>query len=109
MNVRKTDDFIVDVERQYGWYFSNASAGVAERFLSTVEATCALLAAHPLIGAPLHTTHPTLAAWRFFVALRPFRQHILFYEMAGADLVLRRAMHGHRDLPTRLLEPPGAE
>ncbi len=109
MNVRKTDDFITDVERQYEWYFSNASTELAERYLGMVEATCALLAAHPLIGAPLHTTHPRLAAWRFFVALRPFQRHVLFYEMIGADIVLRRAMHGHRDLPARLIERPGAE
>jgi plasmid stabilization system protein ParE len=109
MNVRKTDDFIADVERHYAWYFSNASIEVAERYLSAVEAACTLLAAHPLIGAPLHITHSRLASWRFFVTLRPFQRHILFYEMVGADLVLRRAMHGHRDLPTRLLDPPAAE
>lgn len=109
MKVRRTDDFIADVERQYEWYLSNASNEVAERYLGMVEATCALLADHPLIGAPLDTTQPRLAAWRFFVALRPFQRHVLFYEMIGADLVLRRAMHGHRDLPARLLEPPGAE
>jgi hypothetical protein len=27
----------------------------------------------------------------------------------GGDLVLRRAMHGQRDLPRKLLEAPGAE
>ncbi len=30
--------------------------------------------------------------------------HILFYEVLTGELVLRRAMHGRRDLPRRLLE-----
>jgi hypothetical protein len=37
---------------------------------------------------------------------RPFQKHILFYETDGGDVVLRRAMQGHRDLPRRLVEPP---
>ena len=47
--------------------------------------------------------------WRFFLVSRPFNQRILFYELAGGDLVLRRARRGQRDLPRRLLEAPGAE
>jgi plasmid stabilization system protein ParE len=35
----------------------------------------------------------------------PFRKHVLFYEVAGGDVVMRRAMHGQRDLPRRLLDP----
>ena len=46
--------------------------------------------------------------WRFFVVFRPFQKHILFYEVAGEDVLMRRAMHGHRDLLQRLLQPPGA-
>ena len=34
MSVRKSDDFIVDVERQYHWYLKNADEDVAERYLS---------------------------------------------------------------------------
>jgi len=35
---------------------------------------------------------------------RPFNKHVLFYELADGDVVMRRAMHGHRDFPRRLLE-----
>lgn len=35
MNVRKTDDFIADVERQFEWYVANAGSEVADRYLDT--------------------------------------------------------------------------
>ena len=38
---------------------------------------------------------------------RQFEWYILFYELAGGDVVMRRAMHGYRDLPRRLCEPSG--
>ncbi len=106
MSVRKSDDFIADVERQFEWYAVNAGGKVAERYLEAVEATCRLLEQHPQLGPSGGFTHPRLRDWRFFVVFRPFNKHVLFYEVTGDDVVMRRAMHGHRDLPRRLLEPP---
>jgi plasmid stabilization system protein ParE len=106
MNVRKTDDFIADVERQFEWYARNASWSVGDRFLDAVEATCRLLGQHPFLGPRGGFAHPFLCEWRFFLVFRPFNKHILFYEVMSDQLVLRRAMHGQRDLPHRLLEPP---
>ena len=107
MSVRKSDDFVADVERQFEWYVINAGWEVAERYLDTVEATCALLGQYPQLGPRGGFSNPCLRDWRFFVVFRPFRKHILFFEVAGDDVVMRRAMHGHRDLPRRLTEPPG--
>ena len=106
MNVRKTDEFIADVERQVEWYAIEAGWEVAERYLSTVEATCELLGRHPQLGPPGRFAHPLLRDWRFSLVLRPFNQHLLFYEVAGNSIIMRRAMSGRRDLPRRLLEPP---
>lgn len=105
MNVLKTETFIADVERQYEWYVLNAGEGVADRFLDAVEATCRLLGQHPQLGPRGRFTHPRLRDWRFFLVARPFQKHVLFYETASADVVMRRAMHGARDLPRRLVEP----
>jgi len=77
--------------------------------LEAVEATCRLLGQHPLLGPQGGFTHPRLHDWRFGVVFRPFNRHVLFYEEADNEVDVRRAMHGHRDLPRRLLEPPGAE
>src|SRR5437867_12001877 len=109
MSVRKSDDFIADVERQFEWYAVNAGWEVAEQYLAAVQATCRLLGQHPQLGPRGRFSHPHLRDWRFFVVFRPFKRHVLFYEMRGDDVVMRRAMHGHRDLPRRLLEPPEAE
>lgn len=43
------------------------------------------------------------------VAFRSFQKHVLFYESRGDDVLLRHAMHGQRDLPQRLIEPPEGE
>ena len=106
MSLRKSDDFIADVERQYSWYGANAGWNVAEQYLTAVKATCQLLEKHPLLGPQSGFTHLRLRDWRFFVVFRPFKRHVLFYEVTGDAVVMRRAMHGHRDLPRRLLEPP---
>jgi len=107
MSVRKSDDFIADLEGQAQWYLANAGWEVADRFLDAVEATCRLLGQHPQLGPRGGFTHKRLREWRYFLVFRPFSKHILFYELREGDVVMRRAMHGQRDLPRRLLEPPG--
>ncbi len=104
MSVRKTDNFIADIEQQFEWYALNADWEIAGRYLDAVEATVRLLERHPQLGPIGGFNHPRLRGWRFFVVCRPFNKHILFYETSGDDVVMRRAMHGHRNLPQRLLE-----
>jgi plasmid stabilization system protein ParE len=107
MNVRKTDLFLADIEHQYEWYVTEAGWEVADRYLDSVAAACHLLSLQPHLGPLGRFAHPKLRTWRFFLVLRPFSKHILFYEVSGSEVILRRAMHGHRDLPHRLLETPG--
>jgi hypothetical protein len=38
MNVRKSDDFVADVERQFECYALNAGQDLADRYLAAVEA-----------------------------------------------------------------------
>lgn len=107
MSLQKTDAFVADLERQFDWYVIHAGWEVAERYLAAVEATCQLLGQHPQLGPCGGFVHPRLREWRSFVVCRPFKTHLVFYEVTGDDVVMRRAIHGHRDLPRRLLEPPG--
>jgi len=109
VSVRKTDVFIVDLERQFEWYARNADWKVAERYLDAVEGSCRLVALQPRLGPRGSFTHPLLHHWRFFVVFPPFKKHILFYEVTDNNVLMRRAMQGHRDLPRRLLEPPVGE
>lgn len=108
MSLLKSDDFLADVEQQFEWYAVNAPWEIAEHYLDAVEATCLLLERHPLLGPRAGLMHPRLHEWRFMVVFRPFQKHILFYEVKDDGVILRRAMHGHRDLPRRLTEPPEA-
>lgn len=109
MNLHKSGDFIADVERQYAWYAHHADWTVAEAYLAAVKATCQLLGQHPQLGPRGGFAHPRLRDWRFLVVFRPFHKHVLFYEVNGDEVVMRRALHGHRDLPKRLLEPPDTD
>jgi len=104
MTVRKTDAFIADLEAQFEWYAGHASWEVAAAYLAAVEASCRLLREHPFLGPVVRSTHPRLRGWRFFVVFRPFHQSLVFYEVTGEDLVLRRVLHGHRDRPGALLK-----
>jgi plasmid stabilization system protein ParE len=104
MSLCKTEEFLSDIERQFEWYAVNADWEIAGRYLNAVEATVNLLERHSHLGPRGGFQHPRLRDWRFFVVFRPFNKHILFYEIAGDDVVMRRAMHGHRNLPRRLLE-----
>jgi plasmid stabilization system protein ParE len=105
MNVLRTDEFIADIENQYNYYSVHAGFEVADGHLDAVDATCRLLSNHPHLGPRGGFTHPRLQEWRFFLVFRPFSKHILFYEEVGNDLILRRAMHGHQDIPRRLVPP----
>jgi len=103
MSVHKSDAFISDVEGQYEWYAIHADGDIAERHLQAIEATCGLLDHHPLIGPRTGFSHPHLVHWRFMVVFRPFQKHVIFYESKGGEVFLRRTMHGHRNLPERLI------
>lgn len=106
MIVYKTDEFLADVEQQFEWYSQHASLEIAEAYLSTVEGSCRLLGKYPGLGPLGAFTSERLSGWRFFVLSRPFSKHLLFYEIDSERLVMRRALHGHRNLPRRLLESP---
>ena len=65
----------------------------------------------PIRGSEKETDyeHPKLAGIRFFLVRKPFGKHLIFYRVCGSTLDIVRIVHGARDLPRRLLDPPGAE
>lgn len=107
MAVRKSAEFIADVEQQFEWYAMHATWDVADRYLDAVEFSCRLLGQYPRLGPLGGFSHSRLRDWRFFVVPRPFDKHVLFYELSEI-VTMRRTIHGHRDLPRRLQEPPGS-
>lgn len=96
-----------DMALQYTWYLDNADAEVAERYLIAIDQTIHRIAAYPDLGIRRHFRAPELSGIRSIQAARPFDKHLIFYQ-AGEQLSIERVMHGARDLPHRLLEPPEA-
>ena len=106
--VRKSELFLGDLDVQYRWYETEASEEVAWRYLLAVDRTVEEFAQHPDLGRPRHFAHPELQGLRSCLAARPFHRHLIFYRHDETTLDLMRAMHGARDLPRRLRQPPGA-
>jgi hypothetical protein len=106
MNVRKTDDFIADVERQLNGTASTLTG--AWRIFTSMrwKPPVICLAGNRILALAAASHTRVCASGAFFLVFRPFNKHILFYEALTDEVVLRRVMHGHRDLPRRLLAPP---
>lgn len=107
--IQQSDDATEDLRLQSTWYDVNAGKDIAERYLSAFVESAHQLARHPDLGRKLHFRHPQLAHLRSFPFLGAFRKHLIFYRVEGDVLVVFRVLHGMRDLPRRLLEPPGQE
>lgn len=97
-----------DLTHQYRWYLDHAGVHVAERFLLAFDTTVARLAATPQLGRRRKFRARELAGIRSFPVSGRFGVHLVFYRLAGEVLSVERVMHGARDLPRRLLEPPEA-
>ncbi len=95
-----------DLAHQYRWYLDNAGVEVAERFLEAFDGTVARLAKHPQLGHPRRFRAPELAGIRSFPVGGSFGVHLVFYRASLRELSIERVMHGSRDLPRQLLEPP---
>ena len=106
--LHRSEDFNRDFDLQYRWYLEQAGEAVAERYLSAVLATLRLLATQPGLGRRRKFRHPTLRGIRSFRLVAPFGVHLIFYRHDSAELSAERLMHGARDLPRRLAEPPGS-
>ena len=106
--VREAETFEMDVARQFAWYLDEAGEKLAWRFKHSVDATLLKLARQPDLGRIRHFRNPLLKGVRSFSVETPFKQLLVFYRIDDQALVAWRLMHGSRDLPRRLAEPPVA-
>ncbi len=109
LKIRRSDWFIGDLEHYAAWYQREASWEVAQGYLRAVGTTLARLADMPGLGRPARFSAPLLRELRLYPAERPFGKHLIFYRHDEATLYVERAIHGARDLPRRLVQPPAAE
>jgi toxin ParE1/3/4 len=104
--LQRSDYFNQDFDTQYRWYLDKGGAELAERYLEAVETTLNALVLQPGLGRLRHFKNPALQGMRSLRIRTPFHRHLLFYRHTDFDLFAERIMHGARDLPTRLAEPP---
>lgn len=104
--IEKSLLFHADVTKQFGWYFDEAGEAVAWRFFKAVDLTLLKLARQSDLGRARRFRNPMLRGlWSFRVEL-PFHRFLIFYRVKDDTLEVWRLMHGARDLPRRLVDPP---
>src|SRR5262249_51703866 len=109
MNVTRSPWFREDVERRGEYFLREAGERVLRNFLEAVFFTLEHLASFPECGIAREFEHPDLQALRFIPLSRPYDRYLVFYRVHPGEVIVERLMHGYRDLPRRLLEPPGVE
>ena len=95
--------------RQTEWYLSQAGAEVALAFGTKVDTTLERIGKFPESGIERKYPVPELIGLRFLPVEEPFGRFLVFYRVLADELSVERLIHGARDLPRRLLDPPDAE
>jgi toxin ParE1/3/4 len=109
LRIQRSAWFIGDLEHYAAWYDRQAGWEVAERYLRSVAATLTRLAEMPGIGHQTSFRAAALKKLRCLPANRPFQKHLIFYRYDDTTLFVERVVHGARDLPRRLTQPPNAQ
>ncbi len=109
LQIQRAIFFVEDFELQANWYAQRAGEEVAYRWFAAVESTLFMLASQPEAGRERHFPHRELAGLRSFRVVQPFNVFLLFYRATQDALFVERLVHGARDLPRRLRQPPGAD
>jgi toxin ParE1/3/4 len=104
--IQKARDFTADFENLFAWYIDKAGEDMAWRFQKALDISLVKLSIQPDLGRPRHFRHPKLRRLRSFLVERPFENVLIFYRANDETLDAVRLMHGARNLPRRLIEPP---
>ena len=107
--LHRAEFFLRDFDLQFGRYLLEAGEAVAERYFAALEATLEQLARHPGLGRIRRFDFRGLEGIRSYRVNPPYHKHLIFYRHNSTTLFAERVVHGARDLPRRLLQPPGAE
>jgi len=107
--LHRAEFFLRDFDLQFGRYLHEAGEAVAERYFAALEATLEQLTRHPGLGRVRRFDHAELEGIRSYRVNPPYHKHLIFYRYNSATLFAERVVHGARDLPRRLLQPPGAQ
>lgn len=109
LTIQRTEEASLDIRLQSDWYDVHAGADISERYLMSLIETLKDLAVQPDLGRVRKFRNQRLARLRSFPIQGSFHKHLIFYRIEDDTLVVFRVLQGMRDLPRRLLEPPGSE
>jgi len=107
--IRRSDEAQCDVELQAEYYARERDLQLALDFTHAVESAITALGTTPSLGPTCKLQHAELGQLRKWRVDAPFERHLIFYRVEAGAVVVVRIIHGMRDLPRRLLDPPGAE
>ena len=77
--------------------------------LQAVSVSLTRLTEMPGRGHPTRFSNPVLSNLRCIPVERPFEKHLIFYRHDESTLYVEHFVHGARDLPRRLMQPPNTE
>jgi plasmid stabilization system protein ParE len=104
--IQKAEFFTEDFATRFAWYVYEAGPEIARRFQAALDQSLNKLASRPDLGRPRYFRNLRLQGLRSLPVERPFNKILVFYRTNGDVLHAVRLMHGSRDLPRRLAEPP---
>ena len=105
--IQRASFFTADFKIQFAWYAEKAGPEVAWRFQSALDESLQKLSNRPDLGRIRHFRNRKLRGLRSYRVERPFKKLLIFYRVESDCLQAVRLMHGARDLPRRLNQPPG--
>lgn len=94
--------FLLDTE-EAALRIAEDSTEFALRFLDAIEASADLLARSPYVGARVLPETPRTKGWRV-IAVRRFRNYLIYYRVLDDQVELIRVIHGARDQKATIAE-----
>ena len=108
LRVQRSPWFIGDLEHYAAWYDRKADWELAKRYLRAVGSTLVKIANVPTLGHKTVFAAHELKDLRCVSVERPLQKHLIFYRFDATAIFAERIVHGARDLPRRLRQPPGS-
>ena len=109
LKIESSNEAKEDIRLQTVWYDEQAGSDIAERYVTAFMSTAHSLSRQPDLGRLCHFRVRKLANLRSIPMEGAFKKHLMFYRLQDDTLFIFRVLHGVRDLPRRLLDPPGVE
>lgn len=94
-----------DVDEAIAYYLGEAASRAALGFIAALERAYTHLGRNPATGSPRYAHELNLPGLRVWPLTR--YPHLIFYVERPEHIDVWRVLHGQRDVPAWLREPPG--